>query len=63
MADFKPAPYKSYVYDVGGGGHLLVGWMSYTDWVSMEPVIPNPDGPGVKPWSVIHGRDPWNLGP
>lgn len=60
MADFKPAAYREYVYDNEGTAHRLVGWKSHSDWASMEPVVPNPDGgPRVAAWSVYHGDDPW----
>lgn len=64
MADFKPAPYREYVYDNLGTAYRLVGWYSmHGEWEpsSMEPVVPNPDGPGVGRWRVFHGEDPWSL--
>lgn len=30
--------------------------------VPIEPIVGNPDGPGIGRWSTYYGEDPWRTG-
>lgn len=50
----------------GDARHTVYGWWvptadtaTRTGVSSIEPIVGNPDGPGIGPWSLYHGEDPW----
>lgn len=47
-----------YVYDAGGDGHAVFGWLVRVG-APITPIVANPDGPGVGAWHNYHGEDPW----
>lgn len=59
--NFEPAQaFKVYTED--GEVYVGIGWYSATGtWGQPEPMIENPDGPGVAPWSFYHGADPFYI--
>lgn len=60
MADFKPVGHDLFVYSATGR-HAVFGWWSSSDWeTAFEPVVQNPDGPGIGPWFLYYGSDPWS---
>lgn len=65
MADFKPVSPPVTIYSGYGREQMSVtvyGWYSSMgDWyLAPEPVVANPDGPGIGPWSLYYGSDPWH---
>lgn len=36
----------------------VYGWL-YDGASGFIPVVGNPDGPGVGPWTLFYGEDPW----
>lgn len=41
-------------------GYTVYGW--YTPSLDhIEPIVRNPDGPGIGRWSLYHGEDPWSM--
>lgn len=68
MANFYAAPINTYVRIYKKDARLrdrplivVIGWWSDTGWDTMEPVIANPDGPGVGNWRRFYGSDPWEM--
>lgn len=51
-----------FVYDAAGEAYTAVGWSETKANGRLEPIINNPDGPGVGTWSTYHGDDPWAIG-
>jgi hypothetical protein len=49
-----------YVYSKNGGNttaHTVFGWREENG--RFTPIVGNPDGPGVGPWELYYGEDPW----
>lgn len=61
MADFKPVSPPFQIADAGGTAYTVVGWYSADLWDHIHPVVKNPDGPGVAPWILLFGEDPWHI--
>lgn len=57
--NFEPtSPF--FVTTEDGTPYVAVGWYSATgDWVCPQPMVENPDGPGIGPWGIYHGDDPF----
>jgi hypothetical protein len=53
-----------YVYGDSNETHTVFGWREVKDNGSglLEPVVGNPDGSGIGPWSLYYGEDPWHTG-
>lgn len=51
-----------YVFDAAGETFTVFGWRENKVGGTLEPVVGNPDGNGVGPWSLYHGDDPWRTG-
>lgn len=56
-------PHRGVVWDAQGEMYEVIGWWSNTEWMTVEPFVERPDGPGAGPWHVYHGEDPWSVGP
>lgn len=44
-----------------GEQFLIFGWWTADDWLNIEPVVANPDGPGMAAWRFYFGSDPWKV--
>jgi hypothetical protein len=44
------------------GCHSVFGWRETKATGALEPIVGNPDGPGIGPWSTYYGEDPWHTG-
>lgn len=60
MADVQMISPPVYIYS-DHGIHSVYGW--YTPGSEIQPIVGNPDGPGVGPWRVYYGEDPWTMSP
>jgi hypothetical protein len=49
-----------YVFDAQGVTHTVYGWEEING--RFEPIVGNPDGPGIAAWHVYHGEDPYHTG-
>jgi len=66
MADIQMISPPVYVFS-DHGCHTVYGWITSIPPVDrgrvhVEPVVGNPDGPGIGPWSTYYGEDPWRTG-
>jgi hypothetical protein len=61
MASFKVVNPPVYGTNDEGALFSIFGWWSDDGWETFEPVVGNPDGPGVGPWHVFCGEDRWTL--
>lgn len=69
MASVQMISPPIYVYDAGGDEHTVFGWLvpdppAYgpdRNPGRIQPIVANPDGPGVGPWLLYHGDDPWTI--
>ncbi len=43
------------------GTHDVFGWLD-EEGMPLRPIVGNPDGPGVGPWELYYGEDPWRTG-
>lgn len=41
--------------------HIVYGWY-IAPTGAIEPIVGNPDGPGLALWSLYYGEDPWWTG-
>lgn len=60
--DFKPISPPIYVFKADGNAVTVYGWATADGWLTYEPVVANPDGPGCGRWRNFYGSDPWRLG-
>ncbi len=61
MAEVQMISPQVYVFGDGGSRHTVYGWR-IADGKNIEPIVGNPDGPGVGRWSLYYGEDPWHIG-
>lgn len=61
MASFKPITDDLIGETAAGDQFLIFGWWSQDEWLNIEPVVANPDGPGLAPWHFYFGDDPWKV--
>lgn len=68
VAEFQAISPPVYVFtghlddDDGAQCLTVYGWWSADGWSTFEPVVGNPDGPGIGPWHRFYGEDPWRTG-
>lgn len=61
MAEFQAVNPPVRIYSAGETEHFVHGWWSADEWTTFQPVVRNPDGPGIGPWERYYGRDPWTI--
>ncbi len=61
MASFEPIDGILWGSTATGERFLIFGWWSQDDWMNIEPVVANPDGPGMAAWHFYFGDDPWRI--
>lgn len=49
----------AYVFTAEGGAITVFGWSETKANGYLEPIVGNPDGPGIATWSTYYGQDPW----
>ena len=62
MADIQMISPPHYVHTSEEKGERAVtvyGWIVSAGVI--EPVVGNPDGPGVGRWALYYGEDPWSV--
>lgn len=63
MADIQMISPPVYVFHDGAHvpvfGWYIQGAQDHACHTQIVPIVSNPDGPGVAPWPVYYGEDPW----
>jgi hypothetical protein len=47
-----------YVFGPDDRARTVYGWLD-EEGVPLIPIVSNPDGPGIGPWHLYYGEDPW----
>ncbi len=64
MAEFHKTHMISpplFAYTDDGDGVTVYGWREDKVDGKLEPIVGNPDGPGIGPWSVYFGADKFTV--
>jgi hypothetical protein len=51
-----------YVFDLSDRAYTVFGWLvtgSNTTDATIVPIVANPDGSGIGPWTLYYGEDVW----
>lgn len=59
MGNYHMISPPAYIFTAEGGAITTFGWFEPDHGGPLEPVVGNPDGPGIGRWSTYYGQDPW----